>query len=218
MSIVIIRTSAGAQKEQDAILQGAPLPKLGRMAFINHSAVTDAIDVSGIVTIPESEISHFVSSENLSFKRIAASNTTQISAHIPPLIECVIKAIALILEDGTVWGYAPYRVASNGLIKTTDFGITILCVVTHSDGGSISITYDPLDTFSIAEHAIEYAGTELETNHEKAVTAHEISQINGLRLELDGKIGSEGGVLLNELQALGVGKTRPAFVSYLANL
>jgi hypothetical protein len=71
VSVVIVRTSAGAQKEQDAVLQGTALPKLGRMAFINHAPVTDAADVLAISSIQEAEITHSINASDLLFNRIA---------------------------------------------------------------------------------------------------------------------------------------------------
>lgn len=152
MSTVIVRTNAGAWKEQDALLAGSPPPRMEKVVLYGSDAVLDFEEIKLIDYEIQGEV-YSILSDNLKFDRLD-SPTTIIEGHVPSSITGHITGIGIVLEDGTLWGYAPYRSESGGVNKTDGFGLTIRIVVSYTETGSLSINYSPFDTDEIIENLL----------------------------------------------------------------
>lgn len=155
MTTQIIRTNVGAEAEQDALIRGDTMPKISRLKIVSGVPVVDPLLIQKIDSIPDDSVTHEVPINSTLISR-PEQGIAVIDAYISPEINCKIMALAIFLEDGTIWGYAPYKPnfvspESGGVLKTSEYGISLKIIISHAETGSLSVSYSPYDTRDLVQ-------------------------------------------------------------------
>lgn len=167
MATVIIRTIAGAAHDK-AVREGAAAASPYKyIHLLDGAPVTDIAEISSLDTVIPSLISHTFtrhSDEDSDFPLTEAGVTwSRFEPHLPETVECQINAIAIVLENGVLWGYAPYLTQLGGLTKTPAFSWTLdLLIVESTDAATaLQLTYSPIDYRSMRDRLITDIRNEL---------------------------------------------------------
>lgn len=151
MATVIIRTTAGAAHDK-AVREGAAAASPYKyIHLLDGAPVTDVTEILSLDTVVPSLISHTFtrhSDDDSEFPLTEEGDTwSRFEPHLPETVACQINAIALMLENGVLWGYAPYQPAQGGLTKTAAFSWTLDLLIVEStrEATALQLTYEPLD-------------------------------------------------------------------------
>lgn len=132
MSTVIIRTQAGKAHDH-AVRMGNTTPsKPDKIICYKHEPITDPVEIQAITEIPEAQQSLVITDFAQTGLSDIASSFLAVLDHT---VKAQINAVSLHLENGVIWGYAPYFLATNGLEKTKEF-IAELEIITAEMGDS----------------------------------------------------------------------------------
>lgn len=146
MATVFIRTNAGAAHDQAVLMGRALASPLAAIVCYSSLPVTDVLAIKALTTVSAGTESY-----RIERAQIPQTSLDPMSDLLEPeLVESVhnvqVNAIGYLLENGVLWGYAPYRVEYGGLLKTNDFSWVMKLVCTsRNDSPTLQIEYSPLD-------------------------------------------------------------------------
>ncbi|WP_298606939.1 hypothetical protein [uncultured Thiothrix sp.] len=146
MATVFIRTNEGAAHDHEVMMGRSPASALAAIVCYSSPAITDVVAIKVLTA----------SSAGIESYRIDVENIPQTSLDPmtdllePELAESVhniqVNALGYLLDNGVLWGYAPYRQDQGGLLKTNDFSWVMKLVCTsRNDSPTLQIEYSPLD-------------------------------------------------------------------------
>lgn len=150
MATVILRTTAGAAHDHAVRNGNATVSPIAHILLLSGSAITNVIDILALTEIPGDVVHSFDrrSAEDCDWAITESTLTsTRIEAHLAESVTGItITGVVLTLENGVVWGYAPYLPDQGGLTKTIAFSWTLdLLIVESTDATPLQLTYSPID-------------------------------------------------------------------------
>ena len=164
MATVILRTTAGAtldKKVREGLIAAQPYKHI---VLLTGTPVTSIPAILALTSLDTAqEIHRFTrrSVEDSDFPRTEDGPTfSRFEPHLPESFVGHITAIAILMEDGTLWGYAPYLPEQGGLDKTTAFSWTLDLVIQESttESPALNFTYMPLDYKAIRDKLLAEFG------------------------------------------------------------
>jgi hypothetical protein len=167
MATVILRTNAGAAHDHAVRNGNATVSPIAHIKLLSGSPVLAVPDIVGLVNLPSVAVHSFDrrSAEDCDWVITEESPTwTRINAHLVESITgMTITGIAIVLENGILWGYAPYLPAQGGLTKTIAFSWTLDLLIVESvdDATPLQLTYEPLDYRAMRDRLLTEIRAEL---------------------------------------------------------
>ena len=166
MATVILRTTAGAAHDHAVRNGNATVSPIAHILLLSGSAITNVIDILALTEIPGDVVHSFDrrSAEDCDWAITESTLTsTRIEAHLTESVTGItITGVVLTLENGVVWGYAPYLPDQGGLTKTIAFSWTLdLLIVESTDATPLQLTYSPIDYRSMRDRLITDIRNEL---------------------------------------------------------
>lgn len=147
MSILNI-TTAGKKVETDALQNGTPVPRIAKLVIGAGTPPTETIAMLGLT-----QLVNQVYEADIAYIDRLSPTSMKLTASVPDNIECRIKEIGLVLEDGTLFAYAPYMPEApdgGGMYKGRGFAWTIFCILSREQMGTVNFTYSPIDKQQLA--------------------------------------------------------------------
>lgn len=191
MATVILRTTAGAAHDHAVRNGNTAVSPIAHIKLLSGTAVTSVPDILALTSTPGAVAYSFDrrTAEDCDWAVTESTPTsTRIEAHlIESITGMTITGVEITLENGVLWGYAPYLPQQGGLTKTTAFSWTLdlLIVESTEDATMLQLTYSPLDYRAIRDRLLS-----------------EFSNLKTkIHTDLLAQIGSE---LLNDMRVCGV--------------
>ena len=156
MSTIIIKTNAGAAHDHAVRNATKPASPIAHFVCSESAPITDVLAIKALTAVAGESyrISEFPQTE-------VSETATRFQPEIPGHIANVqVNGIYVVLENGVVWGYAPYRAEHGGLTKTPDFSWTFDLISAESDSPTMEIRYEPFDLREIRQTLIDSLGIE----------------------------------------------------------
>jgi hypothetical protein len=176
MSTVIIRTNAGKKHDHDVRMGNADPSSIKYIVGYQHEPITDVL---AIKDLQKSDLTKEVL-RRPDFARINLDDfSSSFKLILDETVEVLIKAVAIELENGITWGYAPYFLERGGLDKSTDFIYELDLVTSEVDSDTLSIKHELFDLREMRERMLEsitakdllpVLQTELIRNYVKTIT------------------------------------------------
>lgn len=160
-------TNIGLQRESDAKIGTQAMSPIKHLVLTDTAAVTDVADIRTLTLNDLNEVDRL---ENIVSERVSAG-TVKFHAHIKIGSAYVIRGIAVLLEDGALYAYTPYRPESGGFDKPSDLAFSLFVVHSHENSATLDFKYSPLDTESLAASAIEFVNQSIDERHQKIAAA-----------------------------------------------
>lgn len=169
--MLLIMTEAGLRKEDEALLNGEPLPKISALV-ISDEKVTNP---SQATALPGNEIQLTA----LVVDRLSPG-TAKIYAEIPPQTETQVRSVGVKLADGTLFACAPYLPENDGFFKGLGFSFALWVLLSRQSDKPIRFEYAPLDVQAVAQRIEQEARVELDIwlNHFLLSTIKHLSGLN----------------------------------------
>ena len=151
MATVILRTTAGAAHDHAVRNGNAAVSPIAHIKLLSGTAVTSVPDILALTSTPGTVAYSFErrTAEDCDWAVTESTPTsTRIEAHlIESITGMTITGVAITLENGVLWGYAPYLPQQGGLTKTIAFSWTLdlLIVESTAEATALQLTYSPLD-------------------------------------------------------------------------
>lgn len=160
MATVILRTTAGAAHDHAVRNGNAAVSPIAHIKLLSGTAVTSVPDILALTSTPGTVAYSFErrTAEDCDWAVTESTPTsTRIEAHlIESITGMTITGVAITLENGVLWGYAPYLPQQGGLTKTIAFSWTLdlLIVESTAEATALQLTYSPLDYRAIRDRLI----------------------------------------------------------------
>jgi hypothetical protein len=173
MATVILRTTAGAAYDLAVRNGTAPQSPLKHIVLHTGAAVTDVVAIMALTAVPGVEDHRFTYDPDGGINSFAITEETPTSTrYVAHLSENVgngktFTGIALLLENGTLWGYAPYLPDGGGLSKTLAMTWELDLLVVEGNAQMLSVSYEPLDYRAMRDRLLTEIRAELNI-HEMA--------------------------------------------------
>ena len=177
-------TEAGYAKEQDALADGVPLPKLDKIVLGAGPVHAEPHLATTIDAWHEAPI--------LAFERLSPG-ALKLTAEIGADVEGRIREIGVVMEDGTLYGYLPYQVEADGLFKAQGFAFTFYVIISREDVTHLEVTYAPLDVDALAQEIADEASARIDAKTD--ATIHEL-------LKFTASVANQNLVLAAEVQTM----------------
>ena len=165
MTTVIQRTKAGAAHDKAVRNGDKPAAAFKHIILLTGDPVTNIPSILNLTTWDQTkELHRFTrrSAEDSDFPLTDAGDTwSRFEPHLTPDQGIgIITAIAMVLEDNTLWGYAPYLPADNGLTKTSGFDWVLDLLIAESidSATALQFTYSPIDYRSLRDKLLAEVG------------------------------------------------------------
>ncbi len=141
-------TQLGYQTEQEALANGAEIPRLDRFLIGAGPAADDPTAVTAVTAWHEAPI---ITAEQLS------AGALKLTAEIGADVEGYVREIALAMEDGTIYAYAPYQSETDGLFKGEGFAFSLYVIISRENINELNVTYAALDVDALAQQIADEA-------------------------------------------------------------
>ena len=164
MATVILRTTAGAtldKKVREGLIAAQPYKHIVLLTGTPATSIPAILALTALDSAQEIHRFTRRSAEDSDFPRTEDGPTfSRFEPHLAEAFVGHITAIAILMEDGTLWGYAPYLPEQNGLDKTTAFSWTLDLVIQESttESPALNFTYLPLDYKAIRDKLLAEFG------------------------------------------------------------
>ncbi|PXX81379.1 hypothetical protein, partial [Rivihabitans pingtungensis] len=143
MSLILTPTHAGMDRENTALANGEPLPKVARVVVGTGVPHTDPATATALVA-PRAQ------SVQLAITRLS-DTAIQINAGIDKTGAYAITEVGLELADGTLYAYGTLMPPA-GFFKGEGIALELPCVLSRSNLGQLTVDWNILDVNALAEN------------------------------------------------------------------
>lgn len=148
-------TEVGMAAENEAIIDGS-MPVFDKL-FIGDGAVAQS-------PFKATELTHKVFDTQVLVAERLSEGAIRLHAHIPAEQEMLITEIGLMLNDGTLYAYAPYSTETNGFFKAKGFDFTLQVILSRQQLPDLTFNYTPIDVQAIANQIRDSAQNAIDTH------------------------------------------------------
>lgn len=157
MATVIIRTDAGRNHDHAVRMGEIPASPITAIVIDGGPVVVDVLAIKGLTAV--SQAVHRIENDQWAITE-RNGGFTRFEGLIPETIngaatDLQINGIGLVLENGLLWGYAPYLPNRPGLHMDGSFSWTVDLIVTELESGSVNMEYTHLDVAEIRARLLE---------------------------------------------------------------
>jgi hypothetical protein len=165
-------TSAGMAREQDALLNGIVLSPITHIVFGSGTPIDPPSGATAIVQ--QWQAAPILIKEKLS------DGAIKLTADLDVTVAGRIREVGLMMEDGTLYAYAPYLPDEGGLFKAAGFSFRLSVILARENISEISIRYEVVDTAALAAQIAAEARAQITNDDDQfkiAATRH-LSSLN----------------------------------------
>jgi len=155
---VLTVTDAGTAAENAAIAGGTPLSPVEALVISDGTPPANPDDYRTLTAVGnEVYRSTVLVVDHVSSTVVKFTGTTPVDQAFR------IREIGLVLEDGTLFGYAPYMLGDDGFFKGEGLAWTFSVYLSREQGNStITVNYNPVDVGEITNQIVGDATAQMD--------------------------------------------------------